>query len=91
MLYDPKWEVPVKADPFSLDSLIAWLEKQPPGKTYDYSDCGGLCLICQHLTAHDIHFSKYAQFENSEIRLAVAAQIPFTFGAALERARAAHC
>ena len=35
MLYDPKWEKPeVKADPFSLDALIAWLEKQPANGTY---------------------------------------------------------
>ncbi len=31
MLYDPKWEV--KADPFSLENLIAWLENQPTRPT----------------------------------------------------------
>jgi hypothetical protein len=50
MLFDPKWEVEVKADPFSLEGLIAWLEKQPADKTYCYGD-GGACLIHQYLTS----------------------------------------
>ncbi|MEH2501198.1 hypothetical protein V1290_000009 [Bradyrhizobium sp. AZCC 1578] len=52
MLYDPKWATifEVKADPFSLESLIAWLEKQPADKTYDYG-CNGHCLLAQYFTA----------------------------------------
>lgn len=48
MLYDPKWEV--KTDPFTLESLIAWLEKQPDSERYDYT-CNGHCLMAQYFTA----------------------------------------
>lgn len=50
MLYDPKWQSEVKADPFSLESLIAWLEKQPAAKVYCYTDNGD-CLLAQYFTA----------------------------------------
>lgn len=50
MLFDPKWGVEVKADPFSLESLIAWLERQPAGKSYRYT-CNGNCLLAQYFTA----------------------------------------
>jgi len=32
MLYNPQWQ---KADPYSVVSLAAWLEKQPPDKEYN--------------------------------------------------------
>lgn len=39
MLYDKRWDKPeVNADPFSVDSLVAWLEKQPAAKVYCYAD-----------------------------------------------------
>jgi hypothetical protein len=45
MLYDKRWEKPeVKADPLTLESLIAWLEKQPSHKKYDFHNCEGKCL-----------------------------------------------
>ena len=51
MLYDKRWDKPeVKADPFSLDSLVAWLEKQPAAKVYCYEDTG-VCLLSQYFTA----------------------------------------
>lgn len=51
MLFDPKWEKPeVKADPFSLESLIAWLEKQPADRTYDFCQPSS-CLIAEYLKA----------------------------------------
>jgi hypothetical protein len=52
MLYDKRWDktFEVKADPFSLESLIAWLEKQPADKQYCYLDNGN-CLHCQYFTA----------------------------------------
>jgi len=57
MLYDPKWEIQIKADPFSLDSLIAWLEKQPADKSYQFCDSSS-CLIAQYLKAHGVkHFN----------------------------------
>jgi hypothetical protein len=49
MLYNPKWET--KPDVFSLQGLIAWLEKQPADKEYCYTS-NGHCLIAQYLTHH---------------------------------------
>ena len=51
MLYDKRWDKPeVKFDPFSLDSLVAWLEKQPAAKRYCYTDPGH-CLLTQYFSA----------------------------------------
>jgi hypothetical protein len=47
MLYDPKWEI--KNDPFSLDGLIGWLEKQDPHQEYCYSNTGE-CLLARYFT-----------------------------------------
>lgn len=97
MLYDPKWEKQTKADPYSLGSLIAWLEKQPAGKRYDFHDCNGGCLIGMYYIANGVHnksrddYRPYtAVFGGShDLYGQVAATLPYTFGAALERARAA--
>jgi hypothetical protein len=95
MLYDPKWGVEVKADPFSLDNLIAWLEKQPAKKTYCFMDSGA-CLLGQYYIAMgcekvviggmsvtlDGHWQEMPD-DFSDI----PAEYPRTFGAALKRAR----
>ena len=47
MLYDPKWEK--RRDPFSLVSLIAWLEGQNPLEEYCYSSTGE-CLLARYFT-----------------------------------------
>lgn len=98
MLYDPKWEV--KADPFSLESLIAWLEMQPGDKTYCYMDTGG-CLLHQYLNAVGVGVGSmggtvYSLSSDPETDITlpmplrrVARTTPHTFGAALTRARAA--
>lgn len=39
----------VKADPFSLESLIAWLETMPADEVYCFIDTGN-CLNCQYLS-----------------------------------------
>jgi hypothetical protein len=99
MLYDPKWEQQTKADPFTLESLIAWLEKQPAATEYRYADIYG-CLICKYLTAINIpfHSAGGCNFQPAalcEPRIAlngfgpVTSKPPYTFGAALTRARAA--
>lgn len=47
MLYNQDWDKPkVKADPFSLESLIAWLEKMPADEVYCFSNWGG-CLLAK--------------------------------------------
>lgn len=50
MLYDPKWEQQTKADPFKIETLIAWLEKQPAEETYCYMSTGH-CLLAQYFVS----------------------------------------
>lgn len=93
MLYDPKWNKPeVKADPFTLESLIAWLEMQPGEKTYNWFDIKD-CLACKYLEAAGIEepWGKivYTTIFGSEPAYhEIAGTRPWTFGAALSRARA---
>lgn len=99
MLYDPKWEKPAEqkvADPMSLASLIAWLERQPARKTYNYI-CNGHCLLAQYFTAmgyqNIVMLSR--QFIHGRDTLvdlpphfnSIAINEPRTFGGALRRAR----
>lgn len=94
MLYDPKWEV--KADPFTLKGLIAWLEQQPPEKTYCFYDYTGECLLDQYLASVTGEESKpqphthWVTCGGSANYLAIARDGTKTFGAALARARAVH-
>ena len=48
MLYDPQWGQ--RNDPFSLPSLIAWLERQDPREEYCYSSTGE-CLLARYFSA----------------------------------------
>ena len=84
MLYDPKWE----ADRFTLESLIAWLEKQPARRTY-IAMLPKLCLLGQFATAmgHPEPGRKSFALEMDPGFSEVALVRPHTFGAALERAR----
>lgn len=95
MLYDPKWEI--KADPFSFDNLVAWLEKQPSDKEYDWAAAGS-CLLGQWcesngLSGEDL-FNKSIELgnwtgvaNNKFADVALGNLSECTFGAALERAR----
>lgn len=96
MLYDPKWEV--KADPLSLESLIAWLEKQPANGVYD-AVSADKCLLAQWLKSQDRaarlvgggNSFRYS-FNGSTVELnrfdpVVFGMGEYTFGAALHRAR----
>lgn len=100
MLYDPKWDkTETKADPFSLESLIAWLEKQPAEATYDYGD-SRQCMAAQCLRSHGVDESRYVGlsgyaledffpgFRAIAIGDADIVSDGWTFGAALSRARA---
>lgn len=104
MLYDKRWDKPeVKADPFSLDSLIAWLETQPSDKEYCYLD-NGHCLLGQYFTAmgfngvqvgggdFDHEFAENVRFPEILGDVAygdlITSDYVRTFGAALHRARA---
>lgn len=90
MFFDPTCKPETKADPFTLESLIVWLEKQPADRKYNWMSISGLCLIDQYIAALGLPTTaeNYRRFDVS-IRSEVACAIPWTFGAALERAREA--
>lgn len=87
-----------KPDVFSLAGLIAWLETMPGAARYDYEDCSGACLLAQYLQHHN-EWPKYdfckayghmADIGGADVlQNSVAAPKPWTYGAALARARAA--
>ena len=102
MLYNTKWET--KTDSLTMDSLIAWLETKNPAKTYDFDDLAGGCLYGLYMKYHGIKWadSGGCGMGNSYPKVTlercefcnlvydqVARKQPWTFGAALERARAA--
>jgi hypothetical protein len=99
MLYDPQWEF--RNDPFSLQSLVAWLERQDPLEDYCYSSTGE-CLLARYFAergfnkvimaaAFFYHFPRRdALYEVAflpEHFNAIAKGKVRTFGAALDRAR----
>lgn len=86
MLYDPKWEQ--KTDPRSLESIIAWLEKQPAAGAYPYMNCDGGCLFGQYFKALGLPWEENWRSLPEAMCAAVSATLPHTFGAALKRARA---
>lgn len=89
MLYDPKWEVKVKPDVYSLEGLIAWLEKQPADKKYNWASTNS-CLCSQYFVGGGYGWADmHEEFkEKTGIRLdKIAHQTPWTFGAALQRVR----
>lgn len=110
MLYDKRWDrTEVKSDPFSLESLIAWMEKQPSDETYCFTNWGG-CLLAKWTQSMDPLASppeKLSREQPTGFHYAVNGQVAdltafqkiasgtglgspnWTFGAALERARAA--
>lgn len=94
MLFDPKWEVQTKPDVFSLESLIAWLEKQPADRQYDYC-LPGTCLVAQYLSANGVEDSTLSSEDLDRLGWHDIAQdedgLPqdWTFGGALCRARKA--
>jgi hypothetical protein len=107
MLYDPKWEVPaVKPTPFTVAGLIAWLEKQEASATYCYFD-NGRCLMAQYYKAmgrppafvggwfvrfRDGTEEKFPEgFDNIAVGSHLEGANRWTFGAALNRARALGC
>ena len=49
MLFDPAWKEAKTGDKFSLDTLIAWLERQPVDGTYNYIN-SNQCLLAKYYT-----------------------------------------
>ena len=88
MLFNPDWsKTETKADPFKLETLIAWLEKQPADQEYNFRDCSGRCLFGQYYTAMGFDWQKEYLADHFD-HINIAGLEPHTFGAALERARA---
>jgi hypothetical protein len=101
MLYNKDWEnTHIKADPFSLESLIAWLETMPADATYSWDD-GSECMLGQWLRTIDPKVE--CKFDTGNLYLYEVlggrvdlssfekiARLDYdwdTFGAALDRAR----
>jgi hypothetical protein len=83
-------EAQTKADPFTLDSLIAWLEKQPAETEYNFWNLSE-CLLCQYLRDVGLPHSCYdaaSALGGDDVGGQIAFHKPWTFGGALERARA---
>jgi len=81
MLFKPSWEVQ------SLEGLITWLETMPADDFYDWHNCRGGCLYGQYAAAHGLAWTDASKFRAAVY--SIAYQEPWTFGAALERARKA--
>lgn len=100
MLYDKRWDKPVKADTFSVAGLIAWLETQSPEQEYNWSDIDG-CVLCNYLRAvTGVSRPAGTYWVNKTGGLGrntlgpdwgyweICQTLPWTYGAALTRARA---
>lgn len=91
MLYDPKWEQQTKTEPPSLAGLVAWLEQQPKDQSYN---CYSItrCVIAQYRFAATGRHDSIALVDivgGTKAHRDIGCTAPYTFGAALERARAA--
>lgn len=94
MLYDPKWEDKLKEP--SLAGLAAWLETQDPATVYNWLSTKD-CLMCRYarsigMTIHGAGGSYWRMPDQSKVEWPkgstnVARHEPFTYGAALQRAR----
>lgn len=105
MLYDKKWDkqIETKADPFSLKSFAMWLETQPANERYSFLNVSN-CAYAQYLKAKGYRFVLIGGFSFShgwrtfipsagrpltaDVRHVLNGH-PYTFGAALQRARTA--
>lgn len=78
----------VEAKAFTLESLIAWLEKRHPDQFYCFVERGD-CLVAQWAGFTDLlsHEIDEVTFEGC---LEIAADFPHTCGAALYRAKRLH-
>lgn len=88
MLNNPNW----KSHGISLAGFVAWLEQQDPNRKYEYWSCQ-VCAIGQYAAsigkryADVIEADKRAFLVTQDWNNKITYQQPWTFGAALERAR----
>lgn len=96
MLFNPEWDRDCVLGPISLRSFIAWLEIQPPNLAYDYCDATGCALgqfqaslgLSEGECVVELGFLDHQEPWQKKLDAIVITDPP-TFGAALERARAA--
>ena len=95
MLYDPKWDQDVIYKGVSRREFIAWLETMPPNEQYEYL-FAGICAVAQFLRFKGdslkdqiVDFGSLLRGPNDPGYWLdrIVSQKPYTFGAALERAR----
>lgn len=95
MLYNPKWQQPPATTLPTLDGFIAWLEMMPPDGAYNFECTDGRCLVALYgcsLSSEWNHSRDYMSFcrrifGGKGYNVGPACMTPWTFGAALERAR----
>ncbi len=93
-------ETTTKPDIYALPTLIAWLETMPIDEEYNWNNCQGACLIGQYMAAQGIGWYEklngrsdaYSAFcDLTHVDWSpIALRRPWTFGAALARAKALH-
>jgi hypothetical protein len=69
----------------SVDKLTDWLRAQPPQQEYIWSDPVN-CLMGKYLSDHDLQWGD-AGYHELPGYIDIAAEKPWTYGAALERAQ----
>lgn len=70
-------------DPFELGTLIAWLEKQPANKIYDYtSPCG--CVLAQYFNDHGYKEAAVAPLNVEDWALPIPERVDHPFSKAFE-------
>lgn len=85
-----------KTYPVSLQGLISWLETCSPKGRYDWWDCSGHCLLGQFQSIsqgrepgdRDSEYDGYYGYALTRKLTPIASSRPWTYGAALTRARA---
>ena len=89
MLFNPKWNK--ETDFLTIPCLILWLETMPADEPYDYRNCKGECMIGQFMRANGFAWSctAYRRWARASTLIElVAMRGPYTFGHALQRAKA---
>jgi hypothetical protein len=92
MLYDPKWDEPVKTtqDPLSIEAVVAWAAQRPADETYCYSWTEA-CFAARYNQSIGQKYAGAALASRTgtfDQQLEwIASRLPHTYGAALKRAR----
>lgn len=76
--------------PYTLGSLIAWLETRDPAEEYDFNECGD-CLIARYSSAQNerlaYHEASDRFTDDAVIAIALHDYCDWNMGAALSRTR----